>query len=467
MNGPLLYFNGIDGATGDYVLHPRTLEEFAQLLEQGVERPVKPRHLKFGVNALNLSEAGWGIIWPENPDPEIRAALATLLQHRQARASCLDETLFKQLTYLPGETTLEFWRRHGLGPDAVDPARMPYYLLIVGSPDDIPFEFQFELGIPYAVGRLFFDKAEDYAEYASRLIASEDRLLPDAPTIAFFGVENPDDPPTRASIEKLVKPLEEKIANGRQDWRVRTLLRQAADKAQLVGLLGGDRPPALLFTASHAMCYRPGSPRQATHQGALLCADWPGRKAWEGRGSIPDDFLFSARDLAGDVRLDGLVAFHFACYTAGTSRFDPYADDDRQLAADQPFVASLPKGLLRQGALAVVGHVDVALEQSFLWHDAGSQLTGFESTLRAIMDGHPVGHAMGHFRDRVALLGALVVGARKGDEESNDLRRFQLRTAFHDARNYILLGDPGARLRIERTRTSAASPGRQGRATLP
>ena len=53
------------------------------------------------------------------------------------------------------------------------PAKLPYYVMLVGSPEQIPFEFQYLLGVEYAVGRLSFDDATDYARYANSTIAYE------------------------------------------------------------------------------------------------------------------------------------------------------------------------------------------------------------------------------------------------------------------------------------------------------
>ncbi len=450
MSDQLLHFNGIDGDTGDYLLRPRRVDELEPFLRRAGFRPRGvARRLKRGLDALDLAAAGWGVIWGREVGPEIREALSELLDHRRSQAARSRERRFRELEHRAGETPLDFLRRHGLGLDLVDPDKLPYYLLIVGDPGDVPFDFQFELGLQHAVGRLSLDAAADYAAYARQLISVEAGGAIEAPTAAFFGVENPGDQLTRLCVNELVKPLEERVAHCRPDWRIATLLRHAADKAGLAGILGGDGVPNVLFTVSHGLCFSPANQRQPSRQGALLCADWPGRQAWRGRGAIPDDYFLAARDIPSDAQLDGLIAFNFACYSAGTPRLDPYSRTDPRVVADEPFVSSLPKRLLRQGALAVIGHVDVIFEQSFLWA-GNSQLEVFESTLGSIMAGEPVGFALDHFKERFALLSAHLLRAMSmpRQDATGDLNRYQLWTAYNDARHFMMLGDPAARLSV-------------------
>lgn len=453
MNEHKLHFNGIDGATGGYAIPPCPLEDVADLVaSRRVAPPLRPRPLKFGLDPLDLADAGWGIIWPEDARPQDREALQPLLDLRRAQASRKQESRFKEFRYLPGETILEFWSRHGLGPDAVDPEKMPYYLLIVGEPSEIPFGFQMELGVPHAVGRVSFDDPQGYDDYGRQLMDSETRALPEAPVFACFGVENPEDPPTKLSVEHLARPLEQGIARECPDWRVRTLLRQAADKAALSQLLGSPGRPKLLFSASHAVRFHADSSRQRTHQGAILCSDWPGQRAWQNRGPIPDDFFFCADDLEDGTELEGLVAFLFACFSAGTPQLDSYAERTPRLASRQPFVSHLAKKLLQSGAAAVIGHVDLTFHQSFLWSKQSSQSETFLSAVQAILTGVPVGHAMSTFGERLGMLGTILAEASRSlartGHESEDIERFGLWSAYQDARNYVILGDPAARLNV-------------------
>lgn len=202
------------------------------------------------------------------------------------------------------------------------------------------------------------------------------------------------------------------------------------------------------------MGFPKGNDRQLAHQGALLCQNWLG--PLKHRGPIPPDLYFSADNLTDDACLSGLIAFHFACYSAGTPRWDDYAHQDNQRIeiAQKAFIAQLPKRELtlpHGGALAVVGHVERAWTYSFTWPDAGEQLVVFQSTLEALMAGSRLGAAMEYFGMKYA---DLAVGLNNELEDikfgkaADDLALGNLWTAHNDSRSYVIIGDPAVRLPV-------------------
>ncbi len=272
---------------------------------------------------------------------------------------------------------------------------------------------------------------------------------------AFFGVANEDDRSTNLSADNLVKPLPKKLAVGRADWTFSTQLRDQAHKADLATLLGGPETPALLFTASHGMGFPKDHPRQLRHQGALLCQDWPGPVAWQ--GEIKPEHYFSADDVGDDARLLGLIAFHFACYGAGTPRLDEFTHltgaREREVIAPHALVARLPQRLLghpKGGALAVVGHVERAWSCSFFGGARlGQQLQTFQATLNQLLRGFRVGYALEFFNQLYAALSTELSSELEEinfGRVPNDAALSQLWTSNNDARNYTLVGDPAVRL---------------------
>ena len=102
------------------------------------------RGLKEGLDPGRLDEAGWGVIFPRSGDSTaLREALAPLLDLRREQAGKKQERFFREFVgedgYRDGESKVEFLARHGVGPGPADPDKVPYYLLLVGDPEAIPF----------------------------------------------------------------------------------------------------------------------------------------------------------------------------------------------------------------------------------------------------------------------------------------------------------------------------------------
>src|SRR5262249_4127866 len=96
-----MVFNGINGASGEYLLPSMTPQQVAEIA-QGI--PADAKHLRElqwyhqratqatlgpreGVDPRNLAEAGWGVIFAHDADPAVREALGELLDLRRRQAA--------------------------------------------------------------------------------------------------------------------------------------------------------------------------------------------------------------------------------------------------------------------------------------------------------------------------------------------------------------------------------------------
>jgi hypothetical protein len=474
VNDPnLIYVNGIDYDTGNYSVTPRSIEDLArQVLNRpgveafsGLHGEIPSRFaIPFGVDFTKLEDAGWGIIFHEHAPPEVAAALEPLIKLRgkQAGDRC------KVLDYKQGEQVRDWYRRHRISAGNVDPEIVPFYLLIVGPPDLIPFDFQYLLGVEYAVGRLDFEKSVEYERYARSIVDYEGAgSLPNGKEISFWGTRHSGDPATNLSASMLIEPLANGIpgaagalsrpVHAQVGYARRLSVGEDATKERLLAELHAAAPPAMLFTASHGMAVRPGRANQLTDQGALLCQDWPGF------GSVQAQHFLAATDVADDANVNGLVAFLFACFSDGTPDVDQFPMDLSQAGttappAKKPFIAALPRRLLAHpngSALAVIGHIDRAWGFSIQADKVpDAQIATFRNSIGYILSGAPIGYAVcGQFGSRFAMLSTelasvtaptLPAAMRLSDRDlvSRWLER-------NDAQNYVLLGDPAARIRKE------------------
>ncbi len=411
----------------------------------------------------DLSQTGWGIIFPAAIAPEkvqaIEEALADLIALRQRQAGKLYRIYKGGDGYRPNETKSEFFLRHHVGAGLAQPDEMPFYLLLVGSPEEISYEFQYQVDVMRGVGRIDFgDDYKAYRQYARNVVLTESNEMKLARKAAFFAVKNPGDKATELSqkylTSALLTDLPPLLPNSTDpppagEWNFSTYEEKKATHAQLRKLLGGDAKmtPAFLFTASHGMEFKLTDPdRQRKYQGALVCQDWGGPSG----GGIKRTDYFAGEDLPADANLLGMVALFFACYGAGTPKMDQFAAQafkERKEIAPEGFLADLPKQMLLKGALAVIGHVERAWGYSFMKPDGSKDNKSFIDTLRKLLNGSRVGAATDpgfnmRYADISSELSSTLNDYQYGTTPAMDQKLARAWTANNDARGYVVIGDP-------------------------
>jgi hypothetical protein len=400
--------------------------------------------------------AGWTVlVAQDDPQADDRvAAVAELAKHRGVEQPA-------PLVF-DGSDLLDW--SNWLDVNYTNLPRPPHYIAILGGPDKVPFLFQAFLDTGAAVGRLDFDSLDDLAGYAEKVVRLEDRAN-DPVTVdsaAFFAPDEGPTDPTHFSRRFMVEPLIEQ-AREEAGFTAEALLGDEATKSALAAALTTTKS-ALVYTASHGMVDFEGPlERRKAINGAICCQQ-------VGSESL-DDVLFTADDVppSSEPFLEGAVFFQFACYGAGTPAMSDFAHWDLPeippVNASEDFVASLPKRLLAHphGPVAFVGHVDVALLHGFddpeapeiieRWH---SRLAPFRRAVERLLGRQPVGYAMADLNDRYSRTSAQLANTfdrlQKQTLKLTPEVHARLADAFlvrNDAQNYIVLGDPGASVRVE------------------
>jgi len=420
----------------------------------------------------DLTQTGWGIIFASDADPAIQAQLQPLIDLRRQQVQ--DPLLFKIFSgatgVQPGQAAASWAQQRGVSLTApVNPYQgVPYYLLIVGSPERIPFEFQALLKMQWAVGRLYFDDIGDYGLYAQAVTQYEDKsFLPrQGKNTAVWVPRIPGDLATAMLCGSISQDF---LAPGNQlgarsGFTLSTFTSDKATKAQLLEIMRGNvsgGAPAVIFTGSHGCEYRPDDiQRQRRMQGSLLTQEWtPGTPASESN-------QFCGDDVPNDARLQGTMGFLFACYSGACPAQDNYypaPDGSPKNIAPAPFIARLPQALLRRGMLAVIAHIDLAFPYAFLDSNGTPQPQAIRTPLELFMKGKRAGLAADSlsvmWSARSAQLALAQAQTPAGSSAptptvtaaaSPVLAKMTL--ARDDARNYIVLGDPATRLRIDALR---------------
>jgi hypothetical protein len=412
------------------------------------------------VNANDLSEAGWGILFPHDIDPEIRKALDPLILHRKEQIKGQSATRFKVFEASKGvrsgtQSASDWLDRQGIGLAVVDPDNgVPYYLLLVGSPQQISFEFQYVLDLQWSVGRVYFETAAEYEAYARAVVEYETATsIHHKKRAAMWMPQHDGDAATTMLCNQVGRPFAKAGLGKKKGFALQSFIGQKATKQQLTDILRGeatDGPPPLIFTGSHGLEWAKTDPGgQRANQGALVTQDWmPGT-------AVPVSASFSGADVPADAQIHGSVVIIFACFGGGCPLTDTYAvgkDGAPIELASEALIARLPQRLLAEGALAVMAHIDRAWSWSFQTGAGLPQNQVLRSTIDGVLGGLRAGLALDFFNLQWSTLAASL-GVLQGKQAAGlpvaTTSLANLFIARDDARNYALFGDPAVRLRVD------------------
>jgi hypothetical protein len=404
---------------------------------------------------LDPAEAGWGLLFYSGVPQAVRDALEPLRQHRSGRL--LPD-------WSPLHTLNSWLRDQNISIINQDTSDLPYYILMVGRPDQIPFEYQYQLDRIRALGRLDLgDDPAPYRAYVDMVLACE-KQPPVAKRALFAAARTDGDESTTLSAEHLVPALAQLPTADELlhplGYDVRHL--DAAQRDQLKAAVRPDaqgRAPALSFLATHGVAFDPGDDAQRAEQGGWICSDWQG-------GPVPRTAYLTADDVGPEFNAPGSILFALACFGAGSSKSSEYAryynllDPPKKLdeaVADRSFVAALPQRLLTYqqdgqpaGALAYVGHVDLSWAAAF-WDAQQEQadVSIFESFVRRVLRGDTVGMAMSKFSQIVndyndALTSYMGHSGQMDIRDEKAVGNYWINR--NNARGFALLGDPAVRI---------------------
>lgn len=457
---------GIDAKTGRPIMPPQSPDMLALLQagEQGLAAAVGapvPTLQNFGVtfgnDASNLGVVGWGLVFAAGVDSVPRLeALDALVGLRKAEAGARFRIFSGGEGWRPGESASQWLVRHGSSLNLIDPNDgVPYYLVIVGPPTEVPFEFQYSLDLSAAVGRIDFPTLDEYKAYAASVVGFEmDAAKRTARAVDLFAPCHDFDRATQLFTSQVAQPfcagvgtrppLGQKFGFG-----IHPVLGGDATKAGLAATLRrqGD-PSSILLTGSHGMAFDADDARLPSCQGALVCQDWSGYDA------IDERHWFSSMDVPADANVHGLIHFYFACYGAGSPEFDNFSmPPGSKRSAPTPMTARLPQRLMtlpQGGVLATLGHIDKAWASSFQNSNGVSQTQLFREVIEKLLAGLRVGDAVDRFNLQWGVSGTQLTDLLTDKVYGKAVRDSEMlaaRIARDDCRNYVVLGDPAVRLR--------------------
>jgi len=401
---------------------------------------------------------GWGLVLAETPGLSA-AALARADDAPEPIRQLVADRSGTVFRYRPGwEHRFRFLRDYKNGKDVAiagsapgtKPGHLPRYLLIYGSPADVPWTLQYELNASCSVGRLSLT-GDALANYVGALRAGWKASAQPYHTLVWAVNHGGTD------ITVLMRDVIAERVQARykadNDINANAVFLDGPPDATAARLRQelAHHQPGVIVTTSHGMT---GPLDQLDVMRAQL-------------GMLVDQSLALVRpeDLLNDWEPNGAIWYAHACCSAGSdaqSLFTGVVQTDSEIdkvlqgvAKLGALVSPLPQALLgaRRPLRAFVGHVEPTFDWT-LRQPANRQVMtdALEKALyENLMRPAPVGFAFRELYDR---LGGLYVGYENSRRDFNAGGNTQSSMLYHllvarDIQSLVILGDPTAMLPID------------------
>jgi len=424
-----------------------------------------------GGDPNDIEAQRWGVIAPLGPEGDrLLAIVAPLLAHRQAQQG----DAIKVYRVPPQMTQDEAmrWKKREFDTGADLNLEVPRYQLILGDLDKVSLGLQQVQASDGYVGRLAFDREEDYAAYVDKVLRWERSAASTAQSNSMFFTVHDGTAATAVGHRALIAPGVE-VVRRRQasgQYPAKDIIEfgdPVTPSPDELLARAADRDPGVLFTLSHGE----GAPR-----GGWKSPEEQRRR--QGAMSFGREGKITGEDLRARDFLPGGIWFMLACYGAGTPDVSAYKHWLAALAAagqfrgkpeavlaglpgpnDRPFTAALPQAVLANpnGPLAFMGHIDLAWTYSFQELDAGAtnRPARYMAITRSILKRDRVGVSMRELlrffdQTNVELTSLYDAEARQRSAgqpvQVDAARQGHLWMLRQDLAAYVLLGDPAVRL---------------------
>ncbi len=441
-----IFTNGLDAETGTPIINNFKLKNFSENILKKISvykrSFIKTADYRVSRNYFfdmqEKNKTGWALILHKK-DKRIGKELKKLIHYRKGK-----------IIYYEDEQPYEFMNKYN-GWDK-EFKKLPYYLLIAGSPSAVPLKLQYLLDASRSVGRLFFYDIKRYRMYAEKVVSYK-TVLPQK--MLFFATAHNDDDPTAYSLKYMINPLIKNFIDN--EYIVKSLLRNNATEKKFFNEIN-KKNYDIMFSATHGIGIKQKTADKKFLQGSIVCQDV----------KYNDNLLKNNRGLITGIDIDNgksvktKIWFMFACYSGGTLKQSDFSfwvpkyvsDDLKQYQAKkESFFGYLPQAALADpaGPYAIIAHIDPAWIFSFMDDERNSiRLLPFIKTLKRLMHKVTVVRSLRDFNSRYAAYSILllnyVMDHLERGEKINPLTLSNLWVARQDAQNYILFGDPAFKL---------------------